>query len=159
MTLTFENKNIVVVFALETIISFSRQHQYLFAAQCVWWIASTIRLERGIIQNIDNLMIHAELAYMTEAKHPAKPCTESSSPEEYGPDSVLKDCQDFLQKLASTRKQFLKKKQKGVTRQSQVKGIDKTEVQRRATTNECQRSTYPSNENGEYKSTDCLWTI
>jgi len=54
MTISFKNKNDVVVYSLERIISYARQHQYLSMAQSVWWLASTIGVEQGLITHINN---------------------------------------------------------------------------------------------------------
>jgi hypothetical protein len=54
MTITFENDNDVIVYALERIIAYARRTQQIFAAQCVWWLASIIGLEQGLIVLIDN---------------------------------------------------------------------------------------------------------
>jgi hypothetical protein len=55
MTITLENENDVIVYALEKIISYARDNQYIFFAQSVWWIASIIGLQSGLIIHIDNL--------------------------------------------------------------------------------------------------------
>jgi hypothetical protein len=55
MTLTFTNENDVIIFALDRIIQFAKNHQYLFVANCAWWIAGVIGLESGLITLIDNL--------------------------------------------------------------------------------------------------------
>jgi hypothetical protein len=55
MTITFENDNDVIVYGLERIIAFAQSREYIFAAQCIWWLASIIRLEQGLIIHIDNL--------------------------------------------------------------------------------------------------------
>jgi len=55
MTITFENDNDVIVYALEKVISFARNTQQIFVAQCVWWLASIIGLEQGLVKHIDNL--------------------------------------------------------------------------------------------------------
>jgi hypothetical protein len=62
MTITFENDNDVIVYALEKIISFARKSQYIFIAQCVWWLASVIGLDQALIIHIDNLRKREELA-------------------------------------------------------------------------------------------------
>jgi hypothetical protein len=62
MTITFENDSDVIVYALEKIISFARRNQYLFVANCVWWIAGIIGLEAGLIIHIDNLKERERLA-------------------------------------------------------------------------------------------------
>jgi len=55
MTITFETDSDVIVYALEKVISFARENQYLFVANCAWWIAGVIGLDRGLITHIDNL--------------------------------------------------------------------------------------------------------
>lgn len=55
MTITFENDNDIIVYALEKVISYARRKQHLFLAQCVWWLASVIGLEQGLVTHIDNL--------------------------------------------------------------------------------------------------------
>jgi hypothetical protein len=55
MTITFENDNDVIVYALEKVISYARQTQQIFVAHCVWWLASIIGLETGLVNHIDNL--------------------------------------------------------------------------------------------------------
>jgi len=42
MTITFENDNDVIVYALEKIIYFAKENRYLFVANCAWWIAGVI---------------------------------------------------------------------------------------------------------------------
>jgi hypothetical protein len=55
MTITFENDNDVIVYALEKVISHARNTQQIFVAQCIWWLASIIGLEKELISYIDNL--------------------------------------------------------------------------------------------------------
>jgi hypothetical protein len=55
MTITFENDNDIIKYALEKIISYARRTQQIFVAQCAWWLASIIRLAQGLIVYIDNL--------------------------------------------------------------------------------------------------------
>ena len=60
MTITFENDNDVIVYALEKIISYTRNNQYIFLAQIVWWISCIIGLQQGLIIHIDNLKNHSQ---------------------------------------------------------------------------------------------------
>jgi len=60
MTLTFENDNDVIVYALEKIISYARKNQYIFVAQSAWWLAATIGLTEGLVTHIDNLRKRSE---------------------------------------------------------------------------------------------------
>ena len=55
MTITFENDSDVIVYALEKIISYASNTQYLFVANCVWWIAGIIASDDGLRIHIDNL--------------------------------------------------------------------------------------------------------
>jgi hypothetical protein len=55
MTVTFENDQDVIIYALEKVINYARRTQQIFVAQCVWWLASIIGLEQGLINYIDNL--------------------------------------------------------------------------------------------------------
>jgi hypothetical protein len=61
MTITFENDNDVIAYALEKIIAYARRTQQLFVAQCVWWLASVIGLELGLVAHIDNLRVREGL--------------------------------------------------------------------------------------------------
>jgi hypothetical protein len=58
MTITFENDSDVIVYALEKIISYAREQQYLFVANCTWWIAGIIGLDSKLIAYIDNHRSH-----------------------------------------------------------------------------------------------------
>jgi hypothetical protein len=55
MTITVETDGDVIVYALENIISDAREKQYLFVANCAWWIAGITRLDSGLTIFIDNL--------------------------------------------------------------------------------------------------------
>jgi hypothetical protein len=57
MTITFETDSEVIVYALEKIISFAQGNQYLFVANCAWWIAGVIGLDSELVTFIDNLEI------------------------------------------------------------------------------------------------------
>jgi len=61
MTIAFENDNNVIVYVLEKIIDYARKNQYIFVAQSIWWIASIIGLDKGLVIHIDNLRTHSEV--------------------------------------------------------------------------------------------------
>jgi len=61
MTITVENNNDVIVYALEKVISYARRTQQIFVAQCVWWLASIIGLESGLMNYIDNIQKREEV--------------------------------------------------------------------------------------------------
>jgi len=62
MTITFENHNDVIVYALENTIAYTRRTQQIFVAHCVWWLASVIELEQGLINYINNLWERSEIS-------------------------------------------------------------------------------------------------
>jgi hypothetical protein len=70
MTITFENDNDVIIYTLEKVISYARKTQQVFVAQCVWWLASIIGLEQGLIKFIDNLQLRVEIK-VASAETPA----------------------------------------------------------------------------------------
>jgi hypothetical protein len=76
MTITFENDNDVIVYALEKVISYSRRTQQIFVAQWVWWLASTIGLEQGLINYIDNIQSPVEVTTAAEALAKDTPSAE-----------------------------------------------------------------------------------
>jgi len=114
MTITFENDNDSIVYALEKVISYARRTQQIFVAQCVWWIASIIRLDQGLINYIDNLQTRIEITVTSEAaldkpdtvfkepveKQSDKPISISPVPrviqEDTRQDQRLKECEEFL---------------------------------------------------------------
>jgi hypothetical protein len=66
MTVTFENDNDVIVYALEKVIAYARRTQQIFVAQCVWWLASIVGLESGLINHIDTLRKREEVLSQDE---------------------------------------------------------------------------------------------
>jgi hypothetical protein len=67
MTISFKNDNNIIVYALEKIISHARKTQQIFVAQCMWWLASIIGLEQGLINHIDNLQSQEERTIRQES--------------------------------------------------------------------------------------------
>jgi len=63
MTITLQNDNHVIVYALEKVISKARKTQQILAADCIWWLASVIGLEQGFIIYIDNLQKRFEISH------------------------------------------------------------------------------------------------
>jgi len=71
MTITFDNYNDLIVYALQKMISYTRQHQYIFMAKSVCWLASIIGLKLELIIHIDNLKRRSDIA-LQEATPQAK---------------------------------------------------------------------------------------
>jgi hypothetical protein len=98
MTLPFESEQDVIVFALEKIIRFSQANQYIFVAQCVWWIAWALGLQQGLTIHIDNLR-ERELRNLARAVSPVP----RDLTEDQRLDIVLEETEAFLQESERTR--------------------------------------------------------
>jgi len=61
MTINFENDDNVIVYTLEKVISYARDNQYIFVAQCVWWLASIIGIKEWLVTHIDKLWVWSKL--------------------------------------------------------------------------------------------------
>jgi hypothetical protein len=70
MTVTFETDADVIVYALEKIISFATENQYLFVANCAWWIAGITGLDSGLTIFIDNLEARKRVGQYRISKTP-----------------------------------------------------------------------------------------
>jgi len=90
MTITFENDNDVIVFALEKIISYARRNRQIFVAQCVWWLASILGLEQGLIVHIENLGTRdrQDIQPIENTERDIRPSREVSA--------IPRDCQEDL---------------------------------------------------------------
>jgi hypothetical protein len=60
MPITFENDNDVIVYGLDKVISYAKAYQQIIVAQCIWWLASIIKLEQELVIHIDNLHAKAK---------------------------------------------------------------------------------------------------
>jgi hypothetical protein len=61
MTKTFANKSDVIIYNLERKVSFAREKQYLFVANCAWWIAGVIGLDSGLTIHMNILATRRHL--------------------------------------------------------------------------------------------------
>ena len=105
MTITFENDTDVIVYALEKIIAYARDKQYIFLVQSVWWISSIIGLQQGLITYIDNLTDKwkaplsndwASVIPIPQGSNLEKDKGTSEEDKETQQDRVLKECKEFL---------------------------------------------------------------
>jgi hypothetical protein len=99
MTITFENDNDVIIYALEKIISHARKTQQIFVAQCVWWLVSIIGLEPGLATYIDDIQSRIIVTVILE-KVPREGRTVSPIPrdnqEDQRQDKILEECEEYL---------------------------------------------------------------
>jgi hypothetical protein len=106
MTITFVNDNNVIVYALEKVISYARKSQQIFVAQCVWWLASTIGLEQGLISYIDNVQFRQEVTIIPE-RAPESKRTISPVPKDIQGDErrdqILQECEEYLKESRRLR--------------------------------------------------------
>jgi hypothetical protein len=182
MTITFENNNDVVVYAFKKVIAYTKRTQQIFVAQCVWWLASIIGLEQGLIKYIDNIQTRQEVVVVPD-KSPEKRKSIFPVPrdiQEYTRQKrILKECGDFLRdskklraqesvnakrwnrinRLASTKKLFRIKKERKLKDYSKTEGIDKAEIQRRKSEGVCLRCAWPSDRKGTHRVKDGIRPI
>ena len=92
MTISFVNDNDIIVYALERIIDYARKNQYIFIAQGVWWIASTIGLESGLVQHIDSLCLETSQTSLQEDSRIDK----TDSELEQSCDKILNQAEQFI---------------------------------------------------------------
>jgi hypothetical protein len=79
MTITFESDSDVIIYALEKIISFARVNQYLFVANCAWWIAGITGLDQGLVIYIDKLEVRRNTYQPREISTTPRDITRSES--------------------------------------------------------------------------------
>jgi hypothetical protein len=109
MTITFENDSDVIIYALEKIILFARENQYLFLANCAWWIASTIGLDEGLVIHIDNLVNQNRISNRREVSATPRDIAREVSPElpssNYITDPLRRNRSGRINPLPQTKKQ------------------------------------------------------
>jgi len=185
MTITYNNDNDIIVYALEQIIAHARRTQQVFVAQCVWWLVSIIGLEQGLVNYIDNIQPRQEIIIIpgkaTERKETISP-TPRDTPGNERQDRVLKKCEEFLKDSPRLR-DIAALKSKGKTQtgrinptkiskislQNKVKnashdyskteGISDSEIQRWKESGECLRCAWPSARKGSHRVKDCIRPI
>jgi len=86
--ITFENNNDIIVYAFEKFISYARENQYIFLAQSIWWIASIIGLQQGLIIHIDNLK---NQSHVTPAAVPKAASVVQTDCDQRGQDNIHPD--------------------------------------------------------------------
>lgn len=110
MTISFENDNNVIIYALEKIISFAWENQYIFVAQCIWWIVSIIGLQSGLVIHIDNLAMRSEIncRYTREiSTTPRDIARQTSDWENLQQNRVLDAAEHWMATLEQVGKEFI----------------------------------------------------
>jgi hypothetical protein len=112
LTITFENDSDVIVYALEKIISFARRNQYLFVANCVWWIAGVIGLDNGLIIFIDNLESRKKIttirAISIVPRDIARGVSSRKQSSDYIPDPLMRTRKGRINPLPQSKKTLKK---------------------------------------------------
>jgi hypothetical protein len=88
MTITLKSDKDVIIYALEKIIFYARNNQYIFLAQSVWWISSIIGLQDELVIHIDNLKALSEVRPELPIRQPSPAESEklksgSHTPSQY----------------------------------------------------------------------------
>jgi hypothetical protein len=112
MTITFENDSDVIVYALEKIISFARENQYLFVANCTWWIAGIIGLDSGLTIYIDRLVsqipVRQERAISATPRDIARRVSPEKQSSDYIPDPLRRTRKGRINPILQSKKQVKK---------------------------------------------------
>jgi hypothetical protein len=118
MTITFESDSDVTVYALEKTISFARVNQYLFVANCAWWIAGIIGLHSGLIIFIDNLRsrqpivsgekANNQCAILSTPRDIARRVSPEDKPSDYNSNVLRRTRQGRINPLPQTKRQLKK---------------------------------------------------
>jgi hypothetical protein len=115
MPITFENDNDVIVYALEKIVSFARENQYLFVANCAWWIAGILGLDSGLINFIDILETRKRVGQSREISTVPRDIARAVSVEDksssYVPDPLRRTRKGRINPIPQTRRQLKKARQ------------------------------------------------
>jgi len=169
MSITFQNDTGVIIYAPEKIIAFAWNHRYLLVAQCVWWLASIIRLEQGLVKYLNAIQFRVKVMVSSE-ENPEAPVTKDKEPEKEkscNHDTVLKECEEFLRDsrrlwdLAtlkatrrtqtgrinprwSTRQLLMDCKRKPAKPHPLTEGIEEQEIQRRKQAGEYLHCAWPA---------------
>jgi hypothetical protein len=186
MTITFERDKDVIAYALEKIIVYARDNQYIFLAQSVWWISSILGLQEGLVIHIDNLRAHKNIKFTQPRDdidhiHPDRiqnleesdrdsvysEAASTSTGEDDIHNEIIHNCETFLAQSKQERKaagrltrqasRVVKRKATAKkTYQQQTDGIAKSELDRRQAAGECQRCAWPRDRKGSHKTTECF---
>jgi hypothetical protein len=99
MIITFDNDNDVIVYTVEQIISYAIRTQQNFVAQVIWWLASVIGLESGLLNHIDNvdgkIIVNEPLQ---PGGNPSAPEEQENAPdesEEESQDRIVEECEAY----------------------------------------------------------------
>jgi len=104
MTITFENDNDVIAYALEKIICYARDNRYIFIAQSVWWIASVIGLSEGLATYIDNLRIRFKASQIVLEENQLSSGENLTTSISKGLDNTTQDSRIYLSRILQINK-------------------------------------------------------
>lgn len=93
--ITLENKNDIIGYAFEKVISFAWDNQYIFVVQCVRWLGLIISLQHELIMYIDNLQIYGDINRSVSAS-PRDIARDTSKLVDNQEDQILKSAELFL---------------------------------------------------------------
>lgn len=171
MTVTFNNDNFVIVYALGKIISFARDNQYIFLATSIWSISLIIGLQSELIRYMDNwhslskkIEVRCEITALLS--------TNLTGSESSRQDTILKECEEYLRnskwlrelanvkssgrtrtgciKLLKSTTKALQRKQKE-RNYSKTEGIELDEIEWRKSLGECLCCAWPSARKGGHQ--------
>jgi len=188
MPIIFENDNDIIIHALECVVSYARRTQQIFVAQCVWWLASIIGLEQGLILHIDKLQDREDTILPKQLPR-AVPAIPRDLTEDQRVDQVIDNAEQYLREskrltelsalkisgktrtgrlnpLRTTKKSLREAASiskdvaiNKLTDRSETRGIGNKEISRRNAEGECLRCAWPSNRKGSHRVKNCIRPI
>jgi len=176
MPVTFENDNDIIVYALECVIAHARRTQHIFVAQCLWWLASIIGLEKELVSRIDRLQ-KGQSAEPWDQLHREVSATPRDPGKDQRINKVLNDTKQYLKESKRLRKivafkasgqtttgrikpsrvskEHLRKSKNTLGSSTKIEGINASEISRRKAAGECLRCAWPSDRKGSHRVKDC----
>jgi len=185
MPVTFENDNDIIVHALDCVIADARRTQQIIVAQCVWWLASIIGLERELVSHIDMFQGERNPTPQEQLSREVS-ATPRDLAEDERIDQVLDNTEQYLRESKRLREiaalkvsgetsagrinprrksnKYLRQSRR-VSKATAIKeqknysktdGIDDCKIFRRKSTGECLSCAWPFDRKGSHQVKDCI---
>jgi len=154
MPITFEDDNAIIVYALECVIAHAKRTQQIFVAQCVWRLASIIRLEQSLVSHIERLQGQRNT---TPAEQLPRDYPQES--RRLGEIAALKvsgkTTTGRINPTKESKKNLRRSKRVPKSTAVEIEGVEISEIKRRKAADECLRCAWPSDRKGNHWIKDC----
>jgi len=112
MSITFKSEADIILWTLARLLVNFTERQYLFAAQCIWWIAALDSLDPALRQLLDHRKF-PDISSIPRDIHRQSETDEDEVPvqNEYQADPLRHTRKERVNCLPKTRKQLMAKKE------------------------------------------------